>query len=85
MPVQLESLKLAQVQKFSGRHIFFTLIIGSAIGAITVWWKLLDAFYLEGGSRGFEAHVEALEVRTTNLCAKKHRLDRRHAKLRSIA
>ncbi|MBF75887.1 hypothetical protein CMK20_17105 [Candidatus Poribacteria bacterium] len=57
MPVQLESLKLAQVQKFSGRHIFFALIIGSAIGAITVWWKLLDAFYLEGGSRGIASYA----------------------------
>ncbi len=57
MPIQLESLKLAQVQKFHSRHIFFALIIGAAIGAITIWWKLLDAFYSEGGSQGIASYA----------------------------
>ena len=57
MPIQLESLKLAQVQRFHTRRIFFALIIGCAIGAITVWWKLLDAFYQQGGSQGIASYA----------------------------
>ena len=57
MPIQLESLKLAQAQKFHTRRIFFALIIGSIIGAITVWWKLLHAFYQDGGSQGIASYA----------------------------
>ena len=57
MPIQLESLKLAQVQRFHARRIFFALIIGCAIGAITVWWKLLDSFYQQGGSQGIASYA----------------------------
>ena len=57
MPHQLEGLKLAQHERFHPRGMHFVLLIGGIIGAISVWWLLLDAFYREGGLRGIASYA----------------------------
>jgi len=57
MPHQLEGLKLAHHERFQVRGMFFVLLIGGVLGAISVWWVLLHAFYNEGGLQGIASYA----------------------------
>lgn len=57
MPHQLEGFKLAHHEHFQARKMFFVLLVGGVLGAISVWWILLHAFYKDGGSRGIASYA----------------------------
>jgi hypothetical protein len=56
MPHQLESFKIAHHVRFASRRVYAILMVGGVLGAVSVWWFLLHAFYRDGGLRGIASY-----------------------------
>ncbi len=53
MPQKMEALKIAARRQIPPRHIASAILIATAIGALVVFWLLLDNYYRHGADTGY--------------------------------
>ena len=53
MPEQLEALKISERQNINPRHTAIAILLATLIGAVTIFWLLLDNYYRHGAESGY--------------------------------
>ena len=53
MPQELEALKISERRQIHPRHTAAAILIATLIGAIVVFWLLLDSYYRHGAETGY--------------------------------
>ena len=53
MPEQLEALKISERQNINPRHTAVAILLATLIGAVTIFWLLLDNYYRHGAESGY--------------------------------
>ena len=53
MPEQLEALKISERQSINPRHTAVAILLATLIGAVTIFWLLLDNYYRHGAESGY--------------------------------
>jgi hypothetical protein len=53
MPQQLEALKISERRNINPRHIAASILLATFIGAVSVFWLLLDNYYRHGAETGY--------------------------------
>ena len=53
MPEQLESLKISERRNINPRHTAAAILLATLIGAVTIFWLLLDNYYRHGAESGY--------------------------------
>ena len=53
MPQQLEAFKIAERRQINPRHTVAAVFFATAVGAVVVFWLLLDSYYRHGAETGY--------------------------------
>ena len=53
MPQQLEAFKIAEQRHINPRHIAAAILFATVVGAVVIFWLLLDSYYRHGAETGY--------------------------------
>ena len=53
MPQELEALKISERRQIRPQHTAAAIIIATFVGAIVIFWLLLDSYYRHGAETGY--------------------------------